>query len=1335
MKTAGASDSKLSIVILTLVSLVALGVPMWAQEAPAVDPAIQQNIDHWIFTGVGVPDDWSHRHVVFSNPGTREDAIKNGTYEHWLKVVNDPRFTLQQIKRSGAKTVEAAPPTDETLTLSSAAKRKKQTIKKDWNVPIGGVAASGTGTITSNGATGTSTVTIDSVVLTASAPTVASATGTIATNGATSSSTVTVDGVTFDASAPTTATGAATITTNSAVGGTSTVTIDSQVLTASAPTKASGTVTVGSPYCFAGGDGVSINGVHITTNATKATTTGSVLIAHSPSAGDTVTIAGTVYTYESSSTTCGATANCVLYVSGNHPSTVQNLYAAVNDSSGECSSGTCFYNVTTSNPVAAATYISGNSNITLSGNCAGALTVATSDTSNITVASGNGSNGTTSGPNFALPAPALNTTVATNMATAISAETSTDLVTAAAASGVVTLTANTGGPGGNSIPEALYLTPTGLTFSGSTLGTGTGTAGTCGSNTGALFAYQTGTTTCTADTAVQLASSIATAITANTTLGSLITATPGSSGSNGTIALGAKVAGSSGDYTTTASLTGFTWTNGANMTGGSDGATSGTTTPPTFAYWSGAALATPTQVASNLVTAINANTTLQTVLTGVSASSTAGVVTVTARTPGTGGNSYATGVVGFPGFTWSGADLSGGTDGTTSGTAFAYTSAGSPVSTTQLATNIASAINLNTTLSPLVTAVASGNAITVTADASGTAANSYGTTAAGFTGFAWGTGTLTGGAAGASVQPNMYPAKFSFSTTTASCSDYVVYPTGTQGSTGAASIVAFYDLYPGSSCLASGGTAPISWAYNTGGMVTTSPVLSQQGDQVAFVQVSSTGVASLVLLTPLAGGGRTATLPVTLTSQTSGANYANCTAPCMYVIPFGNGKNDTFSAPYYSYDYDEVFVGDDSGNLHEFTGVFLGSPQETTTTTVPGTTWPVNVSTLKLSSPVYDPGSGLVFVGDIGTTGTTAALHSVKASTGVLNATWNGNPSGTGTTMGDAIADAPLVDGTSGTVYAFVTTSGTYSETGDNAVYGFPTAFTSTTFPGVEPVGTGGAGYYLYAGSFDNLYYSGAPIGNLYVVGNTGTAGGATLYQIPVLQPGSFQVVGNITGSSTAVTVTTGAVETVAGAPVHMAISGTNIPTGDTISSVSGTTVNLTTAASGHVTGGTFTITNTSGGMVGVSSVVTGLNSTSHGWQSPLTEFCNNGASACTVSGGETTVGTDYLFFSVYRGAKGAPCSTSAGNGCVMSYSVNNPTATPAAPGMGNITAVGTNGCWSTSGLVVDSANGETGDSEVYFIGLGTNNAGSESGPTNSTNCTTGTGTTIGATQALQATP
>lgn len=50
----------------------------------------------------GVPADWSHYHVFFSSPGTSEQAQRNGTYDRWVKIANDPRFLMQQRRRIGA---------------------------------------------------------------------------------------------------------------------------------------------------------------------------------------------------------------------------------------------------------------------------------------------------------------------------------------------------------------------------------------------------------------------------------------------------------------------------------------------------------------------------------------------------------------------------------------------------------------------------------------------------------------------------------------------------------------------------------------------------------------------------------------------------------------------------------------------------------------------------------------------------------------------------------------------------------------------------------------------------------------------------------------------------------------------------------------------------------------------------------------------------------------------------------------------------------------------------------------------------------------------------------
>jgi hypothetical protein len=371
----------------------------------------------------------------------------------------------------------------------------------------------------------------------------------------------------------------------------------------------------------------------------------------------------------------------------------------------------------------------------------------------------------------------------------------------------------------------------------------------------------------------------------------------------------------------------------------------------------------------------------------------------------------------------------------------------------------------------------------------------------------------------------------------------------------------------------------------------------------------------------------------------------------MVTLVFSGNHTDTYSAPFYNYDGDTVYVGDDSSYLHTFTGVFYGTPAEVTTSH-----WPVNLNGGKpLSSPVYDFGTGNVIVGDFG-----GVLHSVTASSGAVY--------GTTVSVGDVIADAPLVDGGSGKVYAFVTTGSAAGVNGDNAVLELQTDFTTLTTPAAaifEPVGTGGTGYYLYAGTFDNVYYSSAnSTGSIYVVGNTGVTTGANLYRIPISA-------------------------SVMAAPVT-AVSG------------------LTVSGSG-----------------------------ASPWPSPVTEFCNNGASACVASATATSTGTDYIFFSVNRGNVGG-CATAAGNGCVLSYNVSNPAAVTISnssnSGLNVITPSGGNGCWATSGLVVDNSSTLAGASQTYFIGLGTNLAGGSTGPTSS-KCITGTAATIGATQASQLNP
>jgi hypothetical protein len=90
---------------------------------------------------------------------------------------------------------------------------------------------------------------------------------------------------------------------------------------------------------------------------------------------------------------------------------------------------------------------------------------------------------------------------------------------------------------------------------------------------------------------------------------------------------------------------------------------------------------------------------------------------------------------------------------------------------------------------------------------------------------------------GATVGAGNYPAKFSFSLTTANCAsaaqpDFVVYSTGLAGSVTRANIVAYDNLYSGCT-----GTVPtVYWAFDTGAKIQTSPVFSRDGKQIAYAE-------------------------------------------------------------------------------------------------------------------------------------------------------------------------------------------------------------------------------------------------------------------------------------------------------------------------------------------------------------------------------------------------------------------------------------------------------------------------------------------------------------------
>src|SRR5580658_148997 len=286
----------------------------------------------------------------------------------------------------------------------------------------------------------------------------------------------------------------------------------------------------------------------------------------------------------------------------------------------------------------------------------------------------------------------------------------------------------------------------------------------------------------------------------------------------------------------------------------------------------------------------------------------------------------------------------------------------------------------------------------------------------------------------------------------------------------------------------------VYWAYNTGGQILTSPLISLDGSQVALVQTDTGGVGTLVLIRWAASTG-TVGSPVAPTIVLPSA-YVGCIAPCMTTVVLHDSSNsttdDTTSSVFYDYSGDIGWVGGARGWLHKITGVFNGVPTE-----VQSDGFPVQVSTATpatLSSPVYDSVSRNVFVGDLA--GFLYSVDSTNPATVIQSAQLD---------FGVGIVEGPIVDSANGSVYVFASSDGTtnctFGTSACAAVYQLSTGFTDGDPGSPASAGTSVASGLtpnpMYIGAFDSTYYaSGDGTGNLYVCGNTGQ--NPAIYQIPI---------------------------------------------------------------------------------------------------------------------------------------------------------------------------------------------------------------------------------------------
>lgn len=263
------------------------------------------------------------------------------------------------------------------------------------------------------------------------------------------------------------------------------------------------------------------------------------------------------------------------------------------------------------------------------------------------------------------------------------------------------------------------------------------------------------------------------------------------------------------------------------------------------------------------------------------------------------------------------------------------------------------------------------------------------------------------------IAPNMFPAKYAFDPAAApDClNDYVVFGLNHVGQAAQANLVAFNNLYSGSSPAGICGAAPtVMFAYNistiTAGRLLTSPVLSLDGKKIAFVESGN-----------IAGNNMSIFHVVT---WKSGAG--NGTAPNSPAVPgVGNTASmtsltfaaalDTRSSPWVDYKSNTAYVGADDGKIYKILNVFNGTP------VLAGAPWPVTISNnVRASAPVFDNRLGLVMVGSQNGT-----FYSINATTGAVKSLVVGRSGGTN----PGILAPAIVDVTNATSFVVSSNDGT----------------------------------------------------------------------------------------------------------------------------------------------------------------------------------------------------------------------------------------------------------------------------------------------------------------------
>jgi hypothetical protein len=346
---------------------------------------------------------------------------------------------------------------------------------------------------------------------------------------------------------------------------------------------------------------------------------------------------------------------------------------------------------------------------------------------------------------------------------------------------------------------------------------------------------------------------------------------------------------------------------------------------------------------------------------------------------------------------------------------------------------------------------------------------------------------IAGGSNGG-VAIDMYPAKYTFAPIgSPDCTnDFVVFPiSGAGQASQQGNIYGVNNLYSGFCTTGSVPNTLFNYFVGTG-KVQTSPVLSLNGAKVAFVEsVTSGSIFHVVTIDKSGNSGCPNATPCNGNVFNSPAVPGTFNSAVDKKITMSGGVSVTRSSPFVNYSGDIAYIGDDTGKLHKFTGVFLGTPAEA------GSPWPFTVASgVILTGPVFDGGaSGNIFVG--GSNGKLYCVTSAGAVCSTASITVGTGP----------ILDAPIVDSTTEKVFAEA----------NNTTTGFAVLTQATTSLGSQvnanmgkaATGTNGTTD-LYNGAFDNAYFTNVSTGHMYFCGNLTTAATPALWRVTFNSTGTM---------------------------------------------------------------------------------------------------------------------------------------------------------------------------------------------------------------------------------------